>query len=656
MKQFLSFLLLLPIVTHISSSQGIVKDLDVDVQAVLDSLVAEEDTDNDKKITIDDPHIPQTNRGDKRFWITSRGGTRYEVTGVYSLSNLLQELTLAKESGRTEFRAERIFEPPVDRFSRMIREHYWDGLTRRIDEEHLPPILADDKARTTDGNSYLYIPSADTFALNYFSSVAKERPELRLNVVQLPEHITPEYVRHLDGRHGLLPLALRKRGSRVEGVPFVVPGGRFNEMYGWDSYFIVLGLLNDGRVELARDMVENFVYEIDHYGKILNANRTYFLTRSQPPFLTSMIKAVYARLPRNRETRDWLRRSVEAAMKEYREVWMSPARLTPIGLNRYFDEGFGQPPEVEPGHFDAAYLKFAAKYGMSPKDLERAYTAGNLRAPDIDDYFVHDRCMRESGHDTSYRLENCCAHLATVDLNSLLYKFEIDIATILEKEFRGSLRLAGGRTERSRDWKNLARQRKERMTRFLWNTERGMFFDYDVNLQKQRQYVSATILYPLWAELATAEQAALLVKNALPLLEMPGGIVSSTEDSRGPLGPERPPRQWDYPNGWAPHQMIVWQGLLNYGYAREAHRLIYRWLFTMTLNAANYNGTIPEKFDVVLRSHQVFAEYGNVGTAFAYITREGFGWTNASFQVGVSLLPPHLKDRLNQLIPPEWIF
>ena len=137
---------------------------------------------------------------------------------------------------------------------------------------------------------------------------------------------------------------------------------------------------------------------------------------------------------------------------------------------------------------------------------------------------------------------------------------------------------------------------------------------------------------------------------------MPGGIAGSTEASRGAITPEHPPRQWDFPNGWAPHQMLVWQGLIDYGYERIAQRLVYRWLYTITFNAANYNGTVPEKFDVATRSHQVFAEYGNVGTKFSYITREGFGWTNTSYQLGVSLLPLELRDDLNRLIPPEWIF
>jgi alpha,alpha-trehalase len=102
--------------------------------------------------------------------------------------------------------------------------------------------------------------------------------------------------------------------------------------------------------------------------------------------------------------------------------------------------------------------------------------------------------------------------------------------------------------------------------------------------------------------------------------------------------------------------MLAWQGLIDYGFDDVAHRLIYRWLYTITRNAADYNGTLPEKFDVVNRSHRVFAEYGNVGTEFSYITREGFGWMNASYQVGLKLLPSALRTELQQLVPPEWVF
>jgi alpha,alpha-trehalase len=427
-------------------------------------------------------------------------------------------------------------------------------------------------------------------------------------------------------------------------------------MYGWDSYFIALGLLQDQRVEMAKSMVDNFVYEIQHYGKILNANRTYYLTRSQPPFLTSMAIAVYQRLPKNQESKEWLRKVFRAAIQEYFEVWMSPTRLTKIGLSRYFDSGFGPPPEVEPGHFNAVYSAVAKKRGLDVDILETEYKSGKQKVPELDDYFIHDRCMRESGHDTSYRLENRCADLATVDLNSLLYKMESDLAEIVQSEFGGTLTLDNGKASQSSDWKRRAIKRKRLIDQYLWNTQRGMYFDYDVKDDRQIDYVSATTFYPMWAKAASKEQAEKLVQNALPLLEMAGGISSSTEESRGPITAERPLRQWDFPHGWSPHQVLTWMGFLHYGYNEIAYRLIYRWLYSITLNATQYHGTIPEKFDVVSRSHLVFAEYGNVGTKFSYITREGFGWTNASYQVGLAILPYKYRTMLNQLIPPEWIF
>ncbi|HMK38175.1 MAG TPA: trehalase family glycosidase, partial [Bacteroidota bacterium] len=572
---------------------------------------------------------------------------------------LLQELTMFKETGidTAQLDAERIFEKPVHRISRRIQEDFWRGLVRRIDERGLPALIRDDKVATEDGRHYLYVPSDDAVAASYFSGLEKRHPDWNLSTVVLPPRITPEYVRDLKGRHGLLTLGLRETPSGdLEGEPFIVPGGRFNEMYGWDSYFIVLGLLKDGRVDIARSIVENCIYEIRHYGAILNANRTYYLTRSQPPFLTSMAIACYGRLPRNRATRKWIAAAMEAAIAEYRNVWMNADHLTSTGLSRYFDSGTGAPPEVEPGHYDQIFEKYAKRAEMPADRLKNGYESGSLHVPELDAYFKHDRAMRESGHDSSYRLVGCCADLVTVDLNSLLYKIESDIASILSSEFGGELTLSNGSVESAAAWKAKAEERKALMNRYLWNPTQGMFFDYDFVRGTQTTYLSATAFYPLWSGLATGDQARRLLQAALPLLETAGGVAGSSLVSRGPVSRERPQYQWDYPFGWAPHQMLLWQGLMDYGYDGVARRLAYKWLYTMTLNAVQYNGTIPEKFDVELRTHEVFAEYGNVGTTFSYITREGFGWTNASYEVGLNLLPPELIDALNRLVPPEWEF
>ena len=297
---------------------------------------------------------------------------------------------------------------------------------------------------------------------------------------------------------------------------------------------------------------------------------------------------------------------------------------------------------------------------MEAKTFEKGYRAGTIRSPELDRFFVHDRTVRESGHDTTYRWNwdgDRCADFVTVDLNSLLYKIEVDIARTLDKEFGGTLEMPDGSAETSADWKQRAEKRKRLMNDYLWDEKHGMFLDYDYKVKKARHiYISATAFYPLWAGLATADQASKIIRGALPELEMPGGVSASAKVSLESVGTRPTNRQWEYPNGWAPHQMIAWRGLSDYGYETIAHRLIYRWLYTITRNAADYNGTIPEKLDVVKRSHLVFAEYGNVGTKFQYITREGFGWMNASYQTGLSMLPEDLHDYLKRLIPPEWIF
>src|SRR5205814_1743834 len=189
--------------------------------------------------------------------------------------------------------------------------------------------------------------------------------------------------------------------------PYVVPGGRFNEMYGWDSYFIQVGLLADGEVELARDMVDNFLYEIEHYGTILNANRTYYLTRSQPPFLTEMILGVFERTG----DREWLRRTLPA-IEKYHRFWTSGPHLIPVThLSRYWDFGEGPAPEVLSDEKDAQgrthYDRIREYYRDHPDaakgdyDLDRYYDGRNDRLTDL--FYKGDRSMRESGFDPSNR-------------------------------------------------------------------------------------------------------------------------------------------------------------------------------------------------------------------------------------------------------------
>ncbi len=623
----------------------------IPVEATFRRLLEQEDTDGDNQITVRDS-------GPKRFLVMGDSGDTIAVEGTYPLANLLQELAVARETARDtlELDRDRLDENPVRRISRMIRDVFWDGLTRTVDADGIERVAIDSKGEGTDldRSPRVYVPHDDARALAYFERLAQERPDLGLAVARLPRTITPAYGLGLNDSPGILSLKLVEddRGS-VRGLPFVVPGGRFNELYGWDSYFIVLGLLHDGRTELARGMVDHLLYEIEHYGQVLNANRSYYLTRSQPPFLTAMGWAVFERLPEGAAREAWFAGVIRAAIHEYETVWTRPPKLTDSGLSRYYARGIGMPPETEAGHYDGHLRPYARAAGMDVESFRAAVRRREIVDAELDEYFVHDRTLRESGHDNSYRLEGRAAHLCTVDLNALLYRYEIDIARAAKTVFRGSLETPDGTVHTGAAWLERAGQRRERMDRLCWDEERGIFFDYNFVEGGQTGFESVTGLYPLWAGLASEAQAAALVERAVPLFEEAGGLVSTTEASRGAISEDRPQRQWDYPFGWPPHQMLVWQGLRDYGYEAVARRLAYRWLHMITRNAADYNGTIPEKYDVVNRTHDVFVEYGNVGTEFDYITREGFGWMNASYQVGLALLTDEERRRLEAGTPPE---
>ncbi|QTY26383.1 trehalase family glycosidase [Flavobacterium sp. CS20] len=626
--------------------------LKVNVKQTLSSLEQDEDTDRDKKITKEDT-------GDKSYTIKTIDGQKVLIESTYYLSNLLQELATAKNKGQdiVEIPLSRIKEKPAERLSRLIKTRYWNNLTRRVDKSGLERILTDSKASDSLIRR-LYVPATDSIGIDYFKNIESEFE--RFKVVVLPQNISPEYVKSINDKPGILSLKIKDN----KGVPFVVPGGRFNEMYGWDSYFESVGLNLDGRQDLSKAMIENFAYEIKHYGKILNANRDYYLTRSQPPFMTSFIRETYEST--NEKDSLWLKEMTRATMQEYFEVWMEKGKkLTQNGLNRYYAEGIGIPPETEPGHFDEQLEMYAEKYDMSLKEFTEAYQNGNLPArenlktdlnlPSLDEYFLHDRSLRESGHDTTWRLDGVCADLNTVALNSLLYKYETDFAYLIKTYFNNSFTY-GNQTFEAKYWLDKAKDRKQLVNELLWNEKDKVFYDYNFETQEPLVYESATNYYPLWAKLATKEQAEHLKNSLLKTLKARCGILASSKASVERYATSDVARQWDYPNGWAPHQMLMWKGLMNYGYDEEAQELIYRWLWLITKNLADYNGTIPEKYDVVNCTHKVYAEYGNVGTKFNYITPSGFGWMNASYQYGLHLLKADLRDKLNDLVEPEILF
>ena len=471
----------------------------------------------------------------------------------------------------------------------------WDTLTRSMTDCQ---TVVDPKLTEA---SVLYLPADFTAP----PTVQELQKRCKVHVEPLPAVITtPGQIDPSKMPPGLLYLEHK----------YVVPGGRFNEMYGWDSYFIILGLVRDGRIDLARGMVENFFFEIEHYGTILNANRAYYLTRSQPPFLTSMIMAVYdAEKAAGHEDRGWLERAYGFASKDYESWNREPHTAGSTGLSRYYDFGNGPAPESlkdEAG----SYRKVAGYFLLHPQAqnyvaentggadsgtgfqyaVQICDAANTMANPDCEparkislspDYYKGDRSMRESGFDISFRFGPYGAathHYAPICLNSLLYKTEKDL------QMMGEIL---GRKDDAQKWLQRAELRKDRIQKYLWDPGRRLFFDYNFETGTRSSYEYVTTFYPLWAGLATPEQAQELARN-LGIFEQPGGLAMSDNDAGV---------QWDYPYGWAPTQIIAIEGLRRYGFNDDANRISYNFLATIAENFRR-DGTIREKYNVVTRS------------------------------------------------------
>lgn len=657
----------------------------VDVEETMRIVLEQEDTDANFQISIYDSGPKLISLGTA----SSNQHKSFDIRGTYMLSNLLQELALARDYGRKRIVLDeaRLAENPVDRLSRMIKNSFWNALTRRIDAEGLEVACADPKNRSRHSKSRIYVPAGEDDQLEYYKKISADKPNLNLEVIQLPPKCDdPAYVKSLNEEPGILALAVERKvdpktgEKKLEPLPFIVPGARFNEMYYWDSYFMALGLLVDDRIDLAMSVVENFIFQIKHYNKVLNGNRTYYLCRSQPPFLTDLAVQIFNQHHDRETLKPWLKRAIQAAIKEYHCYWMQePSLDINSGLSRYRPVGQGIPPETEASHFTHILEPYAKKLGISVNDYIEGYNERKILEPELDEYFVHDRGVRESGHDTSYRLDRRCADLATVDLNSLLYKYESDIYMAIEQFFGGELDMedefdlsawpitaenfaegakresSTSRTQKAEEWRVRMETRKATMDELCWNEGRGMFFDWDTKAGKQARYESVTCMWPLWAGHASEDQAMKMVNMALPKFEVAGGLVSGTEESRGIISIDRPNRQWDYPFSWPPHQIMTWVGLERYGHDTHAARLAYRWIYMMTLSFVDFNGIVPEKFDAVELSHMVDAEYGNQGTDFRYVPREGFGWMNAAYQVGLQFLSIGMRRAVAACVPP-WVF
>jgi alpha,alpha-trehalase len=501
----------------------------------------------------------------------------------------------------------------------------WDSLTRSVTDCQ---SLTDTKVAAV---SVLYLPAG--FAAPPEVIAGEQRCHFR--VLALP--------RRIEKLGDVLPKELSAPGLLYLPHPYIVPGGRFNEMYGWDSYFILLGLESEHREAMAKGIVDNFLFEVEHYGSVLNANRTYYLTRSQPPFLTSMIRAVYEdpasfpAAPAGRvQARDWLQHAYTIAEKDY-STWTRREHLAGrTGLARYFDYGSGPVPEMAddstyypdvirflvkyPSTAGAAFLVKGSEHPDSAEAARLKQTSCDVLASVVcmhawfggyrlsGDFYEGDRAMRESGFDTSDRFgpfSGATHHYAPVCLNSMLYRYERDMAHMAHQL---------GLPQDALRWDRRANARAAAMQRYLWQPKAGVFADYDFMRGKPSSYAFITSLYPLWAGVATREEADSM-EAKLNIFERPGGLSTSDYDSG---------LQWDLPYGWAPTNWIAVAGLDAMGFRADAARIAKKFDATVDAGFAA-DGPIREKYNVVAGNAQVTVSAGYTQNVI------GFGWTNAVY-------------------------
>jgi len=400
--------------------------------------------------------------------------------------------------------------------------------------------------------------------------------------------------------------------------PYVVPGDRFREIYYWDSYFTMLGLEAGGRGDLATDMVMDFAYLIDRYGHVPNGARTYYLSRSQPPFFFAMVALSGAADPARAYAHylPELRREYDFWMKGAPGLQAGDARLRVVAmpdgslLNRYWDER--DTPRDESYRQDVALARQAA-------DLPAEAVYRDIRA------------AAESGWDFSSRWFGDSTNLTTIettdivpiDLNSLMFGLEAAIQAGCER--RGERRCA-------RVFAARAAGRRASINRYLWNDTAAAFVDYHLSRRAQGGTMTAASLYPLFIGLSTPEQARRVAGRVVTDLLEPGGLVTTTLATG---------QQWDWPNGWAPLQWIAVEGLRRYHQDSLAEAIGCRWLATVS---AYYQetGKLVEKYDVV--------DPGR-GSGGEYPTQDGFGWTNGVTRRLAALYPSCTAHRATRGTP-----
>ncbi len=389
----------------------------------------------------------------------------------------------------------------------------------------------------------------------------------------------------------------KENGSLIPlPYPYIVPGGRFGEIYYWDSYFTMLGLAASGKNDMLENMIKNFSHLIDTLGYIPNGNRSYFIGRSQPPFYSLMIKlhaeikgrdVLLRYLPQMEMEYGFWMKGAASINKENSAVFHAVKMIDGELLNRYWDEHDTPRPE--------SYREDVELSHQSPKDPKKL--------------FRHLRAGAESGWDYSCRwFKNKdsfgsihTTDIVPVDLNGLLFHLEATIAEAYE---------VAQNSNASKHYRSLAEKRKEAIQKFCWNDEKGFYFDYDNVAGRQKEIFALAGIAPLFFKIATSGQAKQVADVIKEKFLQPGGVVTTLETTG---------QQWDAPNGWAPLQWMTITGLENYGYHELAAEIAKRWI-RLNTHVFKRTGKLMEKYNVV--DTQLEAGGGE------YPGQDGFGWTN----------------------------
>ncbi|HEY7890467.1 MAG TPA: alpha,alpha-trehalase TreF [Steroidobacteraceae bacterium] len=391
--------------------------------------------------------------------------------------------------------------------------------------------------------------------------------------------------------------------------PYVVPGGRFREFYYWDSYFTMLGLIPDGHLDTARDLVDDFSYMLREYGHIPNGARTYYLSRSQPPMYYLMVGLLAP------DPADAWSQHLKDLEREY-AYWMQGAAglqpgtarrnvvAMPDGslLNRYWDAS--DTPRDESYRNDVLIARAARK--------PAAQVYRDLRAAAESGWDFSSRWLGDGRHLTTIRTTD----IVPVDLNSLLYGLEQAISRGCEAQHDSAC---------ERRFAERARRRRQAMDGYLWDAKAGYFMDYDWQQRKRTGELSAATLYPLFTGVADIRQADAVGGVTQTRLLEQGGIVTTNITSG---------QQWDAPNGWPPLQWIAVMGFRRYDQPALAHEIARRWLATVQRVFGN-TGKLVEKYDV---------EHNLPGGGGEYPLQDGFGWSNGVTRALIALYPdlePH---------------